>query len=200
MFQEQVGMVVLNPTNEDFDMQYSGVSFTIKAGYKQTLSANAANHILNAYGPRGLSYLQFGADEDKIAAAGKQRNEDFKRRQVTEFNIRNENRKNMNMGYLPPSGKVKEYALELGLELMQPYAPRDAEREKINEQNKEIEALRKSNADIMEKLDMLLATKDVSKETSEPEKKPFACENCGASFTTNLALVGHMRSHKKDDQ
>ena len=31
MFQEQMGMVVLNPTNEDFDMQYAGISFTIRS-------------------------------------------------------------------------------------------------------------------------------------------------------------------------
>ena len=58
MFQEQMGMVVLNPTNEDFDMQYAGISFTIKSGEKRTLSSAAANHILNAFTQRGLCYLQ----------------------------------------------------------------------------------------------------------------------------------------------
>ena len=32
LFQEQTYKVVANPTNEDFDMQYAGVSFTIKSG------------------------------------------------------------------------------------------------------------------------------------------------------------------------
>lgn len=149
ILQEQIGMVVLNPTNEDFDMQYSGVSFTIKSGQKQTLSANAANHLLNSFGPRGLCYLQYGADEERVAAEGKKRNENFKRRHVTEFNIRNENRKNMNLGYLPPSEKTRQYAVELGIELIEPYAAKDHDRQKIQSQENEIKELR-------EKIDMLL--------------------------------------------
>lgn len=243
LLQEQVGMVVFNPTNENFDMQYSGVSFTLKSGEKQTLASNAARHVLNSFGPRGLCYLQFGADEGKVATEGRNRNEDFKRRQVVEFNIRNENRKNMNMGYIPATPKIKEYALELGLELMQPYAPRDAERVKINEQNEEIETLRKSQTELLEKVNMLIATlkggggtaplvhtceicglgfshrhvlekhkrdgnhfpqKDdpvpgtlISQNMAEVEK-PFICDACGASFSTNFALVGHTRSHKRE--
>jgi len=149
ILQEQTGMVVLNPTNEDFDMQYSGVSFTIRTGQKQTLSIHAANHILNSFGPRGLCYLQYGADEEKIAAEGKRRNENFKRKHVTDFNIRNENRKNMNLGYLPPAEKTRQYAQELGIELIEPYAAKDKDREKMQTQEAEIKELR-------QKLDMLL--------------------------------------------
>lgn len=167
MFQEQVGMVVLNPTNEDFDMQYAGISFTLKPGQKQNLAINAANHVLNSFGPRGLCYLAFGADEAKIAEQGRRRNEDFKRKLVTDFNVSNENRKNMNMGYLPPSEKLKEYALELGLELMQPYAPRDKEREKINEQNSEITALKNTVQELTNLVNTLLK-KD---EPDEEQKK-----------------------------
>jgi hypothetical protein len=165
-------MVVLNPTNEDLDMQFKGVSFTIKAGEKATLSASAANHVLNSFGQRGLSYLPFGADEAKITEDGKKRNEDFKRRQVIEFNVRNENRKNMNMGYLPAIDKVKEYALELGLELMQPYAPRDAERVKLNEQTDELSELRKSQAELLQKVNELMMKLADKKPEEVPEKKP----------------------------
>lgn len=173
ILQEQIGMVVLNPTNEDFDMQYSGVSFTIKSGQKQTLSANAANHLLNSFGPRGLCYLQYGADEEKVVAEGKKRNENFKRRHVTEFNIRNENRKNMNLGYLPPTEKTRQYAMELGIELIEPYAAKDHDRQKIQSQEKEIKELR-------EKIDMLLdklipinnILEDSKKEPEEETPKP----------------------------
>ena len=48
LFQEQTYKVVANPTNEDFDMQYAGVSFTIKSGEEKTRAINAANHILNS--------------------------------------------------------------------------------------------------------------------------------------------------------
>ena len=160
MFQEQMGMVVLNPTNEDFDMQYAGISFTIKSGEKRTLSAAAANHILNAFTQRGLCYLAYGADEVKIAEQGRQRNDDFKRKQVNEFNIRNENRKNMNMGYLPPTNKIKEYASELAIQLMQPYAPRDNERIKMNSQDGEIASLRQTVADLTNLVKSLMENKD----------------------------------------
>lgn len=197
MFQQQMGMVLLNPTNEDFDMQFSGVSFTIKAGEKLTMAENAAKHVLNSFGQRGLSYLAFGADEERIAADGKQRNREFKIKQVTEFNIRNENRKNMNLGYLPPSDKIKEYASEMGIELMQPYAPRDAERVKLNAQDDEITALRRSNADLADKVNKLLELVMTDKKPEPSGEKPFHCKypGCGSSFSTTIALTGHKRSH-----
>jgi hypothetical protein len=170
MFQEQVGMVVLNPTNENIDMQFSGVSFTMKPGEKLSMAANAANHLLNSFGPRGLCYLAYGCNEDKVASDGRQRNEDFKRKQVTDFNISNENRKNMNLGYLPPSEKLKEYALELGLVLMQPYAPRDKERVQINEQNSEISSLRQTVSDLTNLVNNMLKQKEEPKE--EEQRKP----------------------------
>lgn len=169
ILQEQSGMVVLNPTNEDFDMQYSGISFTIKSGQKQTLSANAANHILNSFGPRGLCYLQFGADEEKIATDGRKRNEHFKRRHVTEFNIRNENRKNMNLGYLPPTEKTRQYAQELGIELIEPYAAKDHDRQKMQSQENEINELRKK-IDML--LDKLTAMESKPEESGEETQKP----------------------------
>lgn len=214
MFQQQMGMVVLNPTNEDFDMQFSGVSFSLKAGQKMVLAEHAAKHVLNAFGQRGLTYLAFGADEEALAADGKRRNKEFKIKQLTEFNIRNESRKNMNMGYLPPTQKLKEYALELGIELMQPYATRDLERTKMNAQDDEITALRRANSDLTEKVNKLieLMTGDKKAEPAPSPvqeqgppvaaanaEKPFVCDHpgCGAAFTTNIALVGHMRSHKE---
>lgn len=133
IIQEQMGMVLINPTNENFDMQYAGVSFTMKPGEKKTFEAKCANHLLNAYGPRGLSYLQYGADEKVVGDAGRERNRAFKLRMVTDFNVRNENRKNMGLGYLTPTEKIKEYADELGLELMEPYAPRDKEKDRMRE-------------------------------------------------------------------
>lgn len=169
VIQEQIGMVVANPTNEDFDMQYSGVSFTIKAGEKITLATNAASHILNSYGPRGLVYLKYGCDEGKVLEEGRVRNEEFKRKQVTEFNVRNENRKNMNLGYLAPTAKLKQYASELGLELMQPYAPRDAERVKLNSQDTEIASLRNTVSELTSLVNKLLRDSD-SKE--EEKRKP----------------------------
>jgi hypothetical protein len=137
------GRVVWNPTNEDFDMQYAGISFTIKAGEKRELEGNCAGAILNSHGARGLTVLKYGdeANEDGIAAAARARNREFKMRQVVLYNQQNENRKHMNLGYLPPMAKLKEYALELGIKLLEPYNVREEERAGISEAKRENEAL-----------------------------------------------------------
>jgi len=155
MFQELVGMVLFNPTDEDIDMQYSGVSFTLKAGEKKTFEAKCANHLLNSFGQRGLSYLAYGSDEEAIAAAGRERNRDFKHRMVTDFNVRNENRKNMGLGYHVPTKELKRYAEELELELMEPYAPRDKERSELLAQKDYLETF---GNQVIKKLEQQQAT------------------------------------------
>lgn len=161
MFQEQVGMVIFNPTNEDFDMQYAGVSFTLKPGQKQNLAANAANHVLNAFGPRGLCYLAYGANEEEVAAKGRKRNEDFKRKTVMDFNVTNEARKNMNLGYISPTGIIKKYAEELGIELTMPFAKKTVGRESTN--NAEVLELKKQVSDLTALVTALLKQKDTKK-------------------------------------
>lgn len=130
-----VGLIVWNPTNDDFDLQYAGFSFTIKAGEKRHLDINCANYALTAMGARGLTSLVYG-DESREAKIGEDaiaRNKEFKTRQVVLYNQQNENRKHMNLGFLPPAEHLKKYALELGLKLLEPYSVRDEERNAISQ-------------------------------------------------------------------
>ena len=76
----------------------------------------------------------------------------------------------MNLGYLPPSDKIKEYASELAIQLMQPYAPRDNERIKMNSQASEIASLRQTVADLTNLVQSLVKNKEVE-QTTEPEQK-----------------------------
>lgn len=170
MFAEQRGMVLFNPTDDDFDMQYSGVSFTMKPGQKTTFDANAANHLLNAFGQRGLCYLAYGADEKQIGEDGKKRNKEFKKRMVTDFNFRNENRKTTGLNYLIPSPTLMKYAEELNLELFEPYAARDAEKDKLSAQEVELSDMRKQMAALMAKLESL-TPKDEPKQVGNPNWK-----------------------------
>jgi len=190
------GRVVWNPTNEDFDMQYAGISFTIKAGEKRELEGNCAGAILNSHGARGLTVLKYGdeANEDRIASAARDRNREFKMRQVVLYNQQNENRKHMNLGYLPPMAKLKEYALELGIKLLEPYNVREEERAGISEAKRENEALKEEMAELKAMMKQLMSAKTAA---PEPEGGPHICETCGKGFKTPLALSGHKRSHEK---
>lgn len=145
-------------------MQYAGISLTMKAGEKQMYEIACAKHLLNGFGPRGLTSLAYGADEEKIGTEARERNKEFKKRQIIEYNQRNENRKAMGLGYLPPTREVKKYAIELGLELLEPYAIREEERGALAEGKQRIAALEnqlnaqnRQMAELMEKMNSLLS-------------------------------------------
>jgi cell division protein FtsB len=172
LFQEQTYKVVANPTNEDFDMQYAGVSFTIKSGEEKTMAINAANHILNSFGPRGLVWVMPDADKEKIFEAGRRINKEFKHRQVTEFNVRNENRKHMKMGSLTPSDKIKEYAAELGLKLEDSYAQVDQQISGSKAQDEKIASLEATIANLTKLVDTLVRGREEQKPEEEEKRKP----------------------------
>ena len=194
MFAEKMGKVLFNPTSDPLDMQYSGVSFTLNPGEKATFEDNAADHLLNSFGQRGLSYLKYGSDEKQVAEEGKQRNYEFKKRMVTDFNVRNENRKVQGLGYLVPSAVLKSYASQLRIELMEPYAARDEEKQKIQSQEATIAALQATLASLMAKIDLLASDKPKTEVKSE-----FLCDVCGKYFAHLGALNGHKRSHERKD-
>jgi hypothetical protein len=190
-----LGKVIFNPTNEDFDMQYAGVSFTLQAGQKMKIMDHAANHLLNAFGPRGLCDLSYGADEEKVAAQGRERNREFKIAQVTNFNVRNEARKHMQLGYLPPSELMKRYAKEMGIDLMQPYATKNVEKLESDER---VAALERQNENLQEQISKMMEMMKAQMNL----KKEWACDypGCGASFDKQIALEGHKRSHLKEEK
>jgi hypothetical protein len=169
------GMVVWNPTNEDFDFQYAGISFVIESEGKRELDMNCARNILNTHTVRGLTSLKYGDEknEDRIRKDAIARNIDFKKRQVTNYNQQNENRKHMNLGFLPPSDLIKKYASELNLKLLEPYSVRDEERAGISDAKRENEQLRGEVNELREMMKQFLAAKQEKPETvKEPESAP----------------------------
>ena len=172
-----VGLTLFNPTNEFFEMQYAGISIGLAPGEKQTFAIKCATHLLNAYGQRGLTSLVYGADEESVGKKALQRNLDFKRKQVVEYNQRNESRKAMQLGYLPPTEELKKYALELGLKLLEPYSVRDEERAGISETKRENEVLKAEMAELKAMMKELLTTKQEPK--PEPEKPHKTVERPG---------------------
>jgi hypothetical protein len=138
-----MGVMLWNPTNEDFDkLQYSGRSFSIKAGEKMEVNDKCANHVLNSYGQRGLTFLKYGDDEAKIGAAAIAQNKEFKKLQVQRYNETNEQRKLSRLGSLSATAILKQYALELGIELLEPYTLKDEEKAAISNSTRENELLK----------------------------------------------------------
>lgn len=190
-----IGLTLWNPTSEDFEgMQYAGISIGLKAGEKQIFAIKCAAHLLNAFGQRGLTSLTYGSDEEKVGKEAIQRNLDFKTKQVVDYNQRNENRKAMQLGYLPPTKILKKYALELGLKLLEPYTVRDEERAGISEGKKEDEALRAELAELRETMKQFMEQRG---QASVDSKGAFKCGVCGESFDQNVLLLRHSRTHGK---
>ena len=167
-----LGIMLWNPTSDPIDdMQYAGISLRLEPGEKQLFAIKCATHLLNAFGQRGLTSLTYGADEEKVGAAARERNEEFKKKQVIEYNQRNESRKQMGMGYLPPTPTVKQYAIDLGLQLLEPYSVRDEERNAISQtaaENKELRDKLTAQANEMAELKTMMQQLLAKK---EPEKK-----------------------------
>ena len=175
-------------------MQYAGVSLTIAAGERHLYEIACAKHLLNAFGQRGLTSLTYGCDEEKVKKDAIQRNHDFKVKMVVDFNQRNESRQMMKLGYLPPTEKIKEYAIELGLKLLEPYAIREEERAGIAEGKKENEALRTELAELRETMKQFIEQRG---QASGDSKGAFKCGVCGESFDQNVLLLRHSRTHGK---
>jgi len=169
-----VGLMLWNPTNEDLDMQYAGISISLKAGQQQTFAVKCATHLLNGFGPRGLTSLTYGSDEEKVGREAIQRNLDFKKKQVVEYNQRNENRKHRGLGYLPPTEHVKKYSMELGLGLLEPYTIKDEEKGELSRLASENRELKEQMTKLMEAMNGLIKQtgKKDSEEIKESENAP----------------------------
>lgn len=181
---------LFNPTSEILRAQHQGVDVVLaphpESGHILKVGDARARHILNVLAPRGLSVLEYGDSDEKKkekAESGRQRNRDFKRKQVISFNELNAANKGRKIPYLHPTKQLKEYADELGLELIQPYSAPDAGREKISglmdevekkdtlikEQSKETSELRSQVATLSDQVAALLKTFKPVEETEEPK-------------------------------
>ena len=174
-------------------MQYAGRSFTLASGEKLDVNEPCANHVLNAFGQRGLTFLKYGDDEDEVGSKAKQRNIDFKKRQVTVYNQTKEQRKLTRLGYLEATPKLKEYALELGIALIEPYTLKDEERAAIAKGTLENEALRQQLAEQAKQLE---AMRTMMTQFMELKSRKFNCEKCGEGFEYQTGLDNHKRNCK----
>jgi hypothetical protein len=194
-----IGMVLWNPTNEDFDMQYAGVSLTLKSGEERAMEINCAKHLLNGFGQRGLTSLVYGCDEKtkkSIGDAAIKRNYDFKVKQVVDYNQNNERRQMQKMSYVEPTTHVVQYARELKIKLLEPYAQRDAERGDISNLQQENSQLKGQISDLMGRFDLLMAQLSKKQDAPEAPVEDFECPKCKRVFASQEDLGKHLKSHK----
>ena len=208
-----VTMIFLwNPTSEDFGLTYGGLSYTLAAGKRLKVEEAMGNHALNALGSRGLTKLIFDEDghsvaEEQIGADALERNKEFKIKQVVTYNERNERRKASGQPYDTPTPIVKKYAVELGIELLQPYNMATGEVGKIGElsrENAELkEQARKQGEDIrnlletMKNLQQTVSGGYVRPETSKViSSKYVECDVCREQILRNRLKSHKLSKHK----
>ncbi len=161
--------VVFNPTNETFDAQYIGETVRIKPDMKLKMDDPRARHILNELGARGLSPLEFGDDEEKVAAEGKKRNLSFKKKQVMVYNQMNEARRQQNMPYMEVPDQIREYSTELGIGIIEPYNIKDTEHEELASLRAERDEQGKQIKDLTNMVQRLVEAQEAGTEVPEEE-------------------------------
>uniref|UniRef100_A0A6M3ILX7 Uncharacterized protein n=1 Tax=viral metagenome TaxID=1070528 RepID=A0A6M3ILX7_9ZZZZ len=163
-------ITIFNPTNEVFKMVYAGIDVVLGPGDKKPVEDACANHLLNSHGPRGLCQLIYGDAEEVVGNKGQLRNYEFKKTQIARYNIMNEQRKMQGMGYIPPTDYLRQYAVELGIQLLEPYTLKNEETGAIAQIRRENEELKGQMAELMKTMSNLIAQKGEPEETENPKR------------------------------
>ena len=170
-----MALVIWNPTNEKLETQYIGETVVLIPDQKLRVDDARGRHLLNVLGPRGLTSLEYGDDgdiEEKKKKDGRKRNMDFKRQQVTRYNQENQRREQAKAPIIEPPEQIKQYAKEIGVKLIEPYAYHDADTAEIASQKQEllakddliasqgktIDKLQTQMGDLSDKFSTLMAT------------------------------------------
>lgn len=127
-----MAIILFNPTHEVMKTQYIGEDVVIPPApdprHKMRVDDARGRHVLNVLGPKGLVTLEYGDEgqgELKKAEEGRQRNKDFWRKQVMDFNQLNDQRQAQRLPYIAPMPEVREASARLGIRLIEPYSTTD---------------------------------------------------------------------------
>jgi hypothetical protein len=208
-------IVLVNPTSDELGYQYGGLSYTVpskkegKSGTRKVQDSEG-HHALNSLGARGLTKVEYD-DEGQICNGEKneadaiERNRRFKISQIERYNYRNQQRKANGQSYDTPTPEVSQYAVELGIDLLQPYTMATGERSqiaKLTEENETKDKLLKEQGESIAKLtEMVQGLSDqVGKGFIKPkdDKDPMVkCPFCNESVLSSK-LKSHMTFHHPD--
>jgi hypothetical protein len=201
-----------NATNEDLGFQYGGLSYKIEAGKRMKVMEPMGNHALNALGARGLTKLIFDDEgksvgEEEIGRDAIERNKQFKINQIVVYNERNERRKASGQPYDTPSAIVKKYAVELGIELLQPYNLALAEKGQIGTLSKENEELKnqlkqqeeniRNLMESMKNMQTMVSGGFIKADVKEVKSSNYVtCSDCGEQVLRNRLKSHKLSKHK----
>jgi len=176
-----MAITLFNPTDDDFEATYGGVTFIIskcgEEGHMVRVEDSKGNHLLNQLGPRGLTSLDYGDDEEtkkRKADDGKRRSYEFKRTQIGRYNRDNEARKARQLEYVEPPKQIKEWSKDLGVKLVAPYEVEDIKNEEISQlrsenkqRTKQVDVLTDQVKELMETIKQLLPDNEEVKTEQE---------------------------------
>lgn len=128
-----MAITLWNPTTETFVMQFEGRTLILNAGQLMKVTESCGKFLLGGFGQRGLTSLEYGDDDEKIRNDALERNRAFRVKQVVDYNQRNEARKQMNLPYLNPPELIRQYARELGIDIIAPFTVRAEENARIQQ-------------------------------------------------------------------
>jgi hypothetical protein len=127
-----MAIILFNPTDEEMRTQYIGEEVVIPPApdprHKIRVDDARGRHVLNVLGPRGLMTLEYGDEGDgeaRKAEIGRQRNLEFWRKQVMDFNQLNDQQHQKKLPYIAPSPQIKAAARRLGIKLYEPMSSTD---------------------------------------------------------------------------
>lgn len=127
-----MAIILFNPTDEEMRTQYIGEEVVIPPApdprHKIRVDDARGRHVLNVLGPRGLMTLEYGDEGDgeaRKAEIGRQRNLEFWRKQVMDFNQLNDQQHQKKLPYIQPSPAIKAAARRLGIKLYEPMSSTD---------------------------------------------------------------------------
>ena len=183
--------VLFNPTNELFEGLYIGNVTVMEPGSIVKVDDARGRHLLNELGPRGLVSLEYGDEgevKDRKGESGRQRNLEFKRKQVERYNQQNEARSHASLPYIEPTEQVKGYAKELGIGILQPYRIKDdhaevtatlqeeitAKDQLLAKKDRDMAEMKKDMAGLQSQLNQLMA---MLKAPAQPDSAAIPAEN-----------------------
>jgi len=131
--------VLYNPTGELVSVFHDGLEYKLNPGDKIKISDSAANHIIHTqhYDNRGLVKLEYGDNEKVKGTEGLRKFKEFKKKQITIYNQTNTDNKIKGVPYIQPTEEVRKYAMDLGIELLEPYNLKDDEKAAISKSTEE---------------------------------------------------------------
>lgn len=159
-----MSFVLFNPTNDTIKQMKDGIEFVFPPGSKTQVSDDMGRFIIHKQGDWGMCSLHYGDEknEERIAAAGRERRKAKKLRMIEAWNNDNYMRSETKRPPLRPSPEMIQWAEELGEPLYTPIpGSQSAERDRQARLNADNERLALENQSLREQMKQMSANMEL---------------------------------------